>query len=149
MPAIFHRIGINGTQQAVYDALTSRDGLGSWWNRPDQPGDRVGAVIKFVFHPSPEGSPVFRVEALKSCEHVRWSCLGGHEVWIGSVIDYRIGSADGETTLVLRHTYQGAESEFMAFCSVKWAYFLMSLKSLVEEGRGTPFPHDRKLSVWG
>ena len=36
-------------------------------------------------------------------------------------------------------------SEFMAHCSARWAYFLLSLKSLVETGKGTPFPEDLKF----
>jgi hypothetical protein len=36
-------------------------------------------------------------------------------------------------------------SEFMAHCSARWAYFLLSLKSLAEAGKGTPFPEDLKF----
>ena len=36
-------------------------------------------------------------------------------------------------------------SEFMAHCSARWAYFLLSLKSLLETGKGTPFPEDLKF----
>jgi hypothetical protein len=28
----------------------------------------------------------------------------------------------------------------MAHCSARWAYFLLSLKSYLETGKGTPFP---------
>ena len=30
----------------------------------------------------------------------------------------------------------------MHHCSTKWAIFLMSVKSLVETGKGAPFPND-------
>ncbi len=34
----------------------------------------------------------------------------------------------------------------MYHCSIRWAIFLLSLKSLLEDGKGTPFPYDRKVS---
>jgi hypothetical protein len=33
----------------------------------------------------------------------------------------------------------------MAHCSARWAYFLLSLKSYLETGRGTPFPEDLRF----
>ncbi len=33
----------------------------------------------------------------------------------------------------------------MAHCSARWAYFLLSLKSLLETGKGTPFPEDLRF----
>jgi hypothetical protein len=35
--------------------------------------------------------------------------------------------------------------EFMAHCSARWAYFLLSLKSYAEIGKGTPFPDDLRF----
>jgi hypothetical protein len=34
----------------------------------------------------------------------------------------------------------------MHHCSTKWAIYLMSLKSLVETGKGTPNPNDPHIS---
>jgi hypothetical protein len=36
----------------------------------------------------------------------------------------------------------------MHHCSTKWAIFLMSLKSLVEIGKGAPSPDDVKIDNW-
>ena len=36
----------------------------------------------------------------------------------------------------------------MHHCNTKWAMFLMSLKSLVETGKGLPSPHDVKIDNW-
>lgn len=37
----------------------------------------------------------------------------------------------------------------MHHCSTKWAMFLMSLKSLVETGKGAPYPEDVQISNTG
>jgi hypothetical protein len=36
----------------------------------------------------------------------------------------------------------------MNHCSTKWATFLISLKKLIEDGRGEPAPGDVKISNW-
>ena len=36
----------------------------------------------------------------------------------------------------------------MHHCSTKWAIFLMSLKSLLETGKGAPHPNDVKIDNW-
>ena len=36
----------------------------------------------------------------------------------------------------------------MHHCSTKWAIFLMSLKSLVETGKGQPSPDDVTIGDW-
>jgi hypothetical protein len=38
--------------------------------------------------------------------------------------------------------------EFVYHCSTKWAIYLMSLKQLVETGKGEPAPHDVQISNW-
>ena len=36
----------------------------------------------------------------------------------------------------------------MHHCSTKWAVFLLSLKALLEAGKGSPNPNDFKLDSW-
>ena len=58
-------------------------------------------------------------------------------------------SQQGEYTIVL-FSHQGWKEpvEFMNHCSTKWGSFLMSLKSLVESGKGAPAPRDVQISDW-
>ena len=39
-------------------------------------------------------------------------------------------------------------NEFTSHCSMKWATFLLSLKELVETGKGKPSPNDIKIDNW-
>jgi hypothetical protein len=36
----------------------------------------------------------------------------------------------------------------MHHCSTKWAVFLLSLKALLETGKGAPWPTEVKLDIW-
>jgi hypothetical protein len=38
--------------------------------------------------------------------------------------------------------------EFMHHCSTKWGVFLLSPKSLLETGKGGPWPNEIKLDSW-
>jgi hypothetical protein len=56
---------------------------------------------------------------------------------------------DGHYTIVLfGHKSWREAVEFTAHCSMKWATFLLSLKDLVETGKGKPAPNDIKIDNW-
>ncbi|WP_199038015.1 SRPBCC family protein [Glycomyces salinus] len=146
MVDILHRVGITEPQAAVYRALTDIDGLSGWWTR-DTTGDGApGGVIKFRFEGAPEpGGFDMRVLEATPDERVRWEVIDGPEEWIGTTIEWDL-STDGEYTIVMfAHRGWREPVEFMHHCSTKWALFLMSLKQLLESGKGAPAPNDVKI----
>ena len=79
---------------------------------------------------------------------VAWTVVGGPDEWVGTRIDWQLRQ-DGDYTIVLfKHEGWKEPVEFMHHCSTKWGVFLMSLKSLVENGKGAPHPHDVKIDNW-
>jgi hypothetical protein len=61
------------------------------------------------------------------------------------------GTSNKEVTTPLfsfKHEGWKEPVEFMHHCSTKWAVFLLSLKSLVETGKGAPDPNDIKIDNW-
>jgi hypothetical protein len=55
----------------------------------------------------------------------------------------------GDWTIVLfKHQGWKEPVEFMHHCSTKWGVFLLSLKSLLETGKGAPHPNEIKLDSW-
>jgi hypothetical protein len=55
---------------------------------------------------------------------------------------------DNTTILIFGHRNWKEPVDFMAHCSTKWAVFLMSLRELVETGKGKPAPEDLKIDNW-
>lgn len=140
MVDILHRVGIgNSAPKAVYDALTTIEGLTGWWT-DDVTGDPgVGGVLAFRF---PPGGFDMEVIEQQSAERVTWRVVAGPEEWVGTTIDWQLRS-DGDFTIVmLAHRGWAEPVEFMHHCSTKWATYLMSLKALIETGQGAPAPHD-------
>ena len=79
---------------------------------------------------------------------VRWKVLDGPEEWIGTSIAFDLKKEDDYTIVLFKHEGWKEPVEFMHHCSTKWAIFLMSLKSLVETGKGAPSPDDVKIDNW-
>ncbi|HET6969226.1 MAG TPA: SRPBCC domain-containing protein [Ornithinibacter sp.] len=149
MVDILHRIGVRGgTPEAVYEALTTVDGLAAWWTddtRRRGDGDDRGGLLEFRF---PAGGFDMEVVALEPPERVEWRVVDGPEEWVGTTIDWRLRQ-DGDYTIVMfGHRGWREPVEFMHHCSTKWASFLLSLKSLVETGEGAPAPRDVQISDW-
>ena len=55
---------------------------------------------------------------------------------------------DAYTIVMFGHRKWRDEVEFTAHCSTKWATFLLSLRDLVETGKGKPAPQDMRISNW-
>jgi activator of Hsp90 ATPase-like protein len=147
MPDILHRVGIKSSSlDGVYKALTTREGLSGWWTKNTQgEGNKVGEVLQFRFG---AGGFDIKVIELHPSTHVLWEVVEGPEEWIGTKINWEL-SRDGDYTIVLfKHQDWKAPVEFMHHCSTKWAVFLMSLKSLLETGKGAPDPNDTKIDNW-
>ena len=67
---------------------------------------------------------------------------------IGTRISFELKQEDGYTIVLFKHEGWKEPVEFMYHCSTKWGIFLMSLKALVETGKGAPEPNDVKIDNW-
>ena len=146
MVDILHRVAFRASPQAAYKALTARDDLAAWWTTDTRGGSAVDEVIHFQF--GDKGFFDMKVLELVPGRRVLWQVVDGPKEWIGTRVRFEL-SRDGDyTTLLFTHEGWKEPVEFMHHCSTKWGIFLMSLKSLVETGKGAPFPDDVKIDNW-
>lgn len=147
MTDIRHHIGIEAPQAQVHQALSTTAGVASWWTT-DADGDASrGGKLLFYFG-SPDPRVVVEVIDVTP-DRIEWSCVGGPDEWLGTMFTFELAHDAGETTVLFTHGGWREANAFQAHCSTKWAYFLLGLKSLVEDGAGTPYPGDRKIGRWG
>ncbi len=146
MPDILHKVGVKSSSpDKVYQALTTLDGLSGWWTTTTHGDSNVGGVLQFRFG---TGGFDMKVLALDPARRVLWQVVAGPEEWIGTTISFDL-QQDGDWTIVMfRHAGWKAPVPFMHHCSTKWAVFLLSLKSLLETGKGGPWPNEIKLDAW-
>src|SRR5512133_597211 len=150
MVDILHRVGMKSSLAEVYKALATREGVAAWWTNDAQGESKVGGDLQFRFSAGGKeiGHFVMNVLELHPNKRVSWQVVDGPPEWIGTKISFEL-QQEGEFAIVLfKHQGWKEPMEFMHHCSTKWAISLMSLKSLVETGKGFPNPEDTKIDNW-
>ena len=146
MADILHKVGIKSSSLVdAYKALTARESLAAWWTTDTQGQSKAGSVLKFRF-----GKGGFDMEVLEldPPKHVLWQVIDGPEEWIGTKVSFELKQQGDWTIVLFNHQGWKEPVEFMHHCSTKWGVFLLSLKSLLETGKGAPWPNEIKLDSW-
>jgi uncharacterized protein YndB with AHSA1/START domain len=151
MVNIIHRIAVKAPLARVYAALSTVEGVASWWTRETSGESKPGGVVQVLFR-SPDGSERGRMEfdvlELNPDKKVHWRFKSGPEEWIGTDVTFELSEDGDSTSILFAHKNWREAVEFMAHCSMKWATFLLSLKELGETGKGKPAPDDLKIDNW-
>ena len=151
MPDIVHRVGIKSPASRVFGALSTVEGIKAWWTRDTGGTSNVGGTIEFRFYAddgSIKGEMHVDVVKLEPGTLVQWRVKSGPPEWVGTEISFDLAEEDGMTIVIFGHRKWKEPGEFMAHCSMKWATFLLSLRELVETGKGKPAPNDLKIDNW-
>ncbi|MBA3614204.1 MAG: SRPBCC domain-containing protein [Nitrospirales bacterium] len=151
MVDIIHRVGIKAPVSKVYAALSTVEGVAAWWTKETTGVSESGGNIEVRFL-SPGGKEIGRmnmeVMELDPNKKVHWRFRSGPAEWVGTDVIFTL-SQDGDYTIVLFvHKNWREANEFTSHCSMKWATFMLSLKDLVETGKGKPSPNDIKIDNW-
>ena len=140
MVNISHRVGIKGSKEKIYNALTTDQGLSKWWTSETSGAGDIGSIIKFKFNNIVLSLQVKNLQVDKS---VRWQHAGlVPEAWMGTEVVFELEEVNNQTYVNFSHQQWSSSSNFMAHCNTKWAVFLLSLKDYIETGKGRPFPND-------
>ncbi len=143
---ILHKVGIKSSSlDEVCKALTTLEGLAGWWTNTTQGETQVGGVIRFRFG---AGGIDMKVLELVPARRVLWQVVEGPVEWIGTKVSFDLRQEAEWSIVLFKHEGWKEPVEFMHHCSTKWAVFLLSLKSLLETGKGAPAPNDIKLDSW-
>lgn len=130
----------------VFEALTTQQGIQSWWTTSSEVGTAVGEHITIRFGNT---FKVMQIEALYHATEVRWRVVDAHLVvpglartneWLGTTIVFQLAPESGAATrLALEHIGLTPQVECYDICSQGWAQFLGSLKAYLETGKGSPY----------
>lgn len=136
---------LHASPTAVYQALSTPEGLRSWWTQTCDIATTVGGKNTFHFG---EHYKVMRIETLAPGREVRWQCVQAlinveafkrKDEWVGTDIVFKLTpQAGGSTLLHFEHVGLTPALECFAVCESGWDLYLGSLQSLFETGQGTP-----------
>ncbi len=144
--SIRHEVGIKASPEAVYLALTEVPKLAAWWTSDTRGnGSKVGGVLEFWFG---DFCQKFEVVELKPGKLVRWKATQKEtmEEWAGTEVSFALSPDEAQCWVNFGHSGWQSEAGMFAHCSTKWAVFMLSLKDLLEKGKGQPAPDDVEIN---
>jgi len=143
MESINLKVGISGSIEDIFIALTTDQGLSSWWTSTTTGAGDVGSIIQFRFD---SAVVEFEVVELVKNSLVRWRHFGDMpEEWSGTEVSFTLDEQENQVMLLFKHANWQNAPGFMAHCSMKWAVFMLSLKQAIETGKGSPYPDDIQI----
>ena len=136
MSAIVEELTIEAAPQRVWGALTQQDEIVQWWAYEARVKPEVGSLAEFRFR---QGAFVmqFEVAELDQDEKVRWISKSPPQ-WAGTSVTWQLTPVHNGTKLVFTQDGFAQVDEGYERTRVAWVYFLASLKSYLETGKGTP-----------
>ncbi len=137
MAAIVEEITVEATPQRVYDALTRQDEIVRWWASEARVKPEVGSLGTFHFRPS-AGVLKFEVAELKQGEKVCWISRQAPPSWSGTTVTWELTPLHNATRVIFTHAGFARIDEAIERVRENWAFFLSSLKSYLETGKGIP-----------
>jgi hypothetical protein len=91
---------------------------------------------------------IMKVIVLDLDKKVQWRVTAGPEEWVGTDVVFDLSQEGDDTIVLFGHKKWREVNDFTSHCSTKWATFLLSLRELVESGKGKPSPDDLKIDNW-
>jgi uncharacterized protein YndB with AHSA1/START domain len=164
MPNIRHNLLIGASAEKIYEAITSQEGLSTWWTPNVTAIAEVNTIARFPF--GNDYYKAMKIIELKPNKFVKWNCVKGDEEWVGTNISFELISGNRQTLLnsnpeissqieqqineeatilIFQHDDWKDYTLMFAECSYTWGQFLRSLKLLCETGNGRPFPNQHQL----
>jgi uncharacterized protein YndB with AHSA1/START domain len=153
MATIHHQIWINAPVAKVYEAISTPDKIGTWWDKQTPTQTDRGLVLEH--NPGPEHGVVkLRVVELVPNTRVEWECISIHpksspaSAWTGTHFTFELAERGGSaatsgsgrtqdltTTLDFRQAGYDEQSEFFGSNNVAWGKVLQDLKRVAESQR--------------
>jgi uncharacterized protein YndB with AHSA1/START domain len=139
---ILMHVDIAADGETVHRALSTQDGIRSWWSsRTSGPDGSKHLEVSFPDAPRPFDFTVTRDDD----EQVEWRTGGFPPPWAGTSIRWDLSdvpsdAAPGTTTrLLLSHRDFDPDNPVIPGVTPVWAQIILRLKSYAETGRPDPF----------
>lgn len=132
---IKHKLTIKTTPDIVFNAITTQQGLESWWAKQTIAKPEVGFVNVFTFGTARNEMEITELTQNKKSE---WKITKSTDEWVATTISFDLEEKDGKTILRFTHAGWRAATDLFAECNYAWARFMTSLKLYCETGTGTP-----------
>lgn len=129
---------IAAAPRRVFNALTRPDEIGHWWTNDLNATPEAGSLAEFRFGEWGDFVLRFEIAELDQDKHIHWISRLGPAQWTGTSITWQLEPIYNGTRLFFTHDGFAQVDEDNEQARGNWNYFLDSLKSYLELGKGTP-----------
>lgn len=139
MSEIKHDISIQAAHDTVYNALTTSQGLASWFTHQVQGSGKVGTNWQLSFTDEPFFS--WRINMVNP-NHIAWQCLEGPGNAPGTDVEFLLHAATSQqTTLTILHRGWQRDDPKYQRCVEIWRNLMNHLQHYCETGHADPAYH--------
>ncbi len=139
---MLHAVDIAAGPAAIFEAITTKDGLAAFWTSDCEVQATTGTVSRFGFPAAPVDLHM-RVDRLEPSKSASWSCLGDFPHWAGTTVTWEITPASSGlgSTVSFRQDGWGDDYPEIEFARVNytWGRIVGALKEYAESGVPNPF----------
>lgn len=132
MPKINHDLPINGTIDAVFDAVSTAEGFEKWWSDGGTGIREVGGIYRFDFGPGYCWSGT--VEKLIPRRLFVLRMNESDADWKDTLVEFRVRSFGEAVELSFEHSGWPKRNDHFRSSNYCWAMYLRCLKLYIEEG---------------
>ena len=139
MPDILHSLKIKAAPDKVYQAIATAEGIRNWWTRDAVLESRPGGTGEFGFYGRRFIAKVV-IDQLEPAQRVAWKVTNA--AWDGDTIVFEIRPEAAGARLSFSHRGFAEADPRYASATTRWGCYLLSLKTYLEAGKGSPNPDD-------
>ena len=138
MPDIELFARIHASPERVYQALTTADGIRSWWARDANVDSTAGGIAAPAYFEHRILTRI-RLDELQPPVRTRWKTISSAAPgWDGTTITFDLRAEGSHTLLSLAHRGFTDDDETYSGTAALWARYLLSLHRYLEAGEGRP-----------
>lgn len=132
MADICHDFPIKGSAAQVFAAISTPEGLDSWWTKTCRGTPREGAEYDLGFGQGHDWRALVTQCAPESVFELKMT--HADDDWRGSSLNFKLKGDSDNTQVVFRHSGWPEENEHYRGSCYCWAMYLRHLKRYVESG---------------
>jgi uncharacterized protein YndB with AHSA1/START domain len=135
MGDVLFTFDVEAGPEAVRRALTTTEGISSFWTDKADVPTKVGEMIMLGF---PEAPAPFDLQLAESGEDmITWRTATFPPQWVGTDIHWKISGSEKASTVAFRHGPFADETE-QGQVGYVWGQVMVQLKRYVETGEAAP-----------
>jgi uncharacterized protein YndB with AHSA1/START domain len=137
---ILMQFDVAANQRATWDALTTHEGITSWWSTRAEVPTGPGAVLRLSFPDAPITWDL-RVDEAGEPQRLRWHCVGGPPQWVDTDIAFALSptAAGDGTTVYFDHVGWREADQMFRIVTFGWGQVLARLKGFLDSGKPVPY----------